>query len=104
LFLLGNDLAVQPLVDEIRVDTSNPDYLHLLQEIQDDTQHLLLTGAVYLLVSVIVGLTVRIVVLFAAVATYSGELHHTFPSLLGKGRAQLKGPVLTLGFVYTPWS
>jgi len=59
----------------------------------------LLTGTAYLLFAVTIVSAIRLVVLFAAVATYSGELH-TFGSLLGKVKAQLKGPVLTLAFVY----
>ncbi|KAJ1288177.1 hypothetical protein BS78_02G070600 [Paspalum vaginatum] len=107
LLVLGNDLSVQPLADEIRrdinalnsTDLGSQDYIHLVQEIQDDTRELLLTGAAYLLLSVIVGSAVRVLILFAAVATYSGELL-SFGSLLGKVRAQLKGPLLTLAFVY----
>ncbi|KAL6600519.1 hypothetical protein ACP70R_045319 [Stipagrostis hirtigluma subsp. patula] len=107
LLLFANDLAIQPLADEVLADVkalnstnpSSPDFSHLVQEIQDDTRDLLLAGAAYLLGAVVVGSAVRIVVLFAAVTTYSGELH-TFGSLLGKARAQLKGPVLTLAFVY----
>ncbi|TKW31531.1 hypothetical protein SEVIR_2G111900v4 [Setaria viridis] len=107
LLLLGNDLAVQPISDEIRIDAmalngtdpSSPEFLHLIQEIQEDTRKLLITGAVYLLVAVVIGSLIRILLQFAAVATYSGELH-TFASLLGKAKAQLKGPLLTLAFVY----
>ncbi|XP_062193168.1 uncharacterized protein LOC133896585 [Phragmites australis] len=107
VLLLGNDLAVQPLADEVSLDVkalnstdpSSLDYARLLQEIQDDTRHLLFTGAAYLLFAVIVGSAIRIVILFAAVLTYSGELH-TFGSLLDKAKTQLKGPVLTLAFVY----
>lgn len=108
LLLLGNELAVKPLADEIRIDAealngtdpSSPEFLHLIQEIQNDTRKILITGAVYSLVSIFIGSFIRIVVLFAAVATYSGELHHTFASLLGKAKALLKGPLLTLAFVY----
>ncbi|PAN30552.1 hypothetical protein PAHAL_5G293000 [Panicum hallii] len=107
LLLLGHFLAVEPLVDEISIDTKalnstdpgSPDFIHLIQEIQVDTRDLLITSAVYLLVALIIGSVIRIIVLFAAVATYSGELH-TFASLLGKAKAQLKGPILTLAFVY----
>jgi len=59
----------------------------------------LLTGTAYLLFAVTIVSAIRLVVLFTAVATYSDELH-TFGSLLGKVKAQLKGPVLTLTFVY----
>ncbi|CAD6339012.1 unnamed protein product [Miscanthus lutarioriparius] len=107
LLLLGNDLAVQPLRDEIDLDTkalnstdpSSPDFLQLTRKTQDDTRALLLTRAAYFLFGAITRSAIRIVVLFAAVATYSGELH-TFGSLLGKVKTQLKGPVLTLAVVY----
>jgi len=107
LLLLGQFLAVKPLLDEISIDTKalnstdprSPDFVHLIQEIQVDTRDLMITSAVYLLVSLIIGSVIRIIVLFAAVATYSGELH-TIASLLGKAKAQLKGPILTLAFVY----
>ncbi|CAL4940815.1 unnamed protein product [Urochloa decumbens] len=106
LLLLGNYLALQPLTDEIRIDTnalnstdpSSPEFLHLIQEIQDDTRDLLIASAVYLLVAVMVGWVIKILVLFAAVTTYSDEMH-TFASLLGKVKAHLKGPMLTLAFV-----
>jgi len=106
LLLLGQFLAVKPLLDEISIDTKalnstdprSPDFVHLIQEIQVDTRDLMITSAVYLLVSLIIGSVIRIIVLFAAVATYSGELH-TIASLLGKAKAQLKGPILTLAFV-----
>ncbi|WVZ62302.1 hypothetical protein U9M48_012066 [Paspalum notatum var. saurae] len=109
LLVLGHDLSVQPLAAEIRLDInalinstdlSSQDYLHLLQQIQDDSRELQLTGAAYLLLSVVTFSAIRILVLFAAVATYSGEVLHTFGSLMGKVRAQLKGPLLTLAFVY----
>jgi len=108
LLLLGHSLAVKPLLDEISIDTKalnstdprSPDFMHLIQEIQVDARDLMITSAVYLLVSLIIGWVIRIIVLFAAVATYSGELQHTFASLLGKAKAQLKGPILiTLAFV-----
>ena len=107
LLHLGHSLAVKPLLDEISIDTKalnstdprSPDFMHLIQEIQVDTRDLMITSAVYLLVSLIIGSVIRIIVLFAAVATYSGELH-TIASLLGKTKAQLKGPILTLAFVY----
>ncbi|KAL6839005.1 hypothetical protein ACP4OV_031165 [Aristida adscensionis] len=107
LVLFAGDLALQPLADELLADANalngtdprSPDFAHLLQEIQDDSRSLLLAGAAYLLGAVVVSSAVRIVVLFAAVATYSGELL-SFGALLGKAKAQLKGPVLTLAFVY----
>jgi hypothetical protein len=49
--------------------------------------------------TVIIRSVIEIVVFFAVVATYSSELH-TFGSLLGKVKTQLKGTVLTLAFVY----
>ncbi|CAD6339013.1 unnamed protein product [Miscanthus lutarioriparius] len=108
LLLLGNDLAVQPLRDELDQDTkalhsidpSSPaGILQLVQKTKDDARALLLTSAAYFLFGAITRSAIQVVVLFAAVATYSGELH-TFGSLLGKVKAQLKGPVLTLAFVY----
>ncbi|CAN6223406.1 unnamed protein product [Urochloa humidicola] len=108
LLSLGSYLAIQPLADEIRVDTnalnstnnpSSPKSLHLHQENKDDTRGLSITGMVWLLVSFIIGSVIEIVVHFAAVATYSGEMH-TFASLLGKAKAQMKGPIFTLVFVY----
>ncbi|KAJ1258855.1 hypothetical protein BS78_10G107500 [Paspalum vaginatum] len=110
LLLLGNFLAVQHLTDETRLDiealnsSTNPrsqtqENHHLLQEIQADTRRILLTGAAYLLLAVIIGSAIQVIVLSAAVTTYSGELR-TFGSLLGKVRRQLKGPLLTLAFVY----
>ncbi|KAJ1288180.1 hypothetical protein BS78_02G070900 [Paspalum vaginatum] len=108
VLLLGNDLAVQHLTDEIHHDvealnSTNPstqtqEYLHLLQEIRHDARELLLTGAAYLLLSIVVGYAIRVVVLFAAVRTYSSETH-TFGSLLSEVRRHLKGPLLTLAFV-----
>ncbi|EER88656.1 hypothetical protein BDA96_10G251900 [Sorghum bicolor] len=108
LLHLGKDLAVQPLRDEIDLDTkalnstdpSSPKFLQLTRKIQDDTRALLLTRAANFLFGAITRSAIRIIVLFAAVATYSGELH-TFGSLLGKVKTQLKGLVLTLAFVYT---
>ena len=107
LLLLGQFLAVKPLLDEISIDTKalnstdprSPDFMHLIQEIQVDARDLMITSAVYVLVSLIIGWVIRIIVLFAAVAARSGELQHTFASLLGKAKAQLKGPILTLAFV-----
>ncbi|XP_044359969.1 uncharacterized protein [Triticum aestivum] len=110
LLLLGSDLAIQPLANEIQLDAKalnntdpgSPDFARLVHEIQDDTRELLLVGAGYLLLSVVITSVVRIVLLFAAVLTYSGEEEQrtTFNTLLGKAKAQLKGPLLTLAFVY----
>ncbi|TVU09938.1 hypothetical protein EJB05_43437, partial [Eragrostis curvula] len=120
LLLLGNDLAVQPLADKLSLDATalngtdpgvgatehpvfflgSPEFAHLIPEIQNDTRQLFLVGAAYSLLAVVVGSIVRIVLLFAAVATYSGELLHTFGLLLGRAKAGLKGPLVTLAFVY----
>nr|BAJ97140.1 predicted protein [Hordeum vulgare subsp. vulgare] len=108
VLLLGSDLAVQPLADEIQLDVKalnstdpgTPDYAKLVQEIQNDAKELLLEGAGYLLFAVVISSAVRILLLFATVLTYSGEQRTTFRVLLGKAKAQLKGPLLTLAFVY----
>ncbi|XP_047049813.1 uncharacterized protein LOC124654881 [Lolium rigidum] len=109
LIVLANDLGLQPLADEIKVDikalnTTEPgslEYAKLVQEIRNDARELLLVGAGYLLLALVVGAAVRIVVLFAAVSTYSGEQPATtFGALLGKAKAQIKGPLLTLAFIY----
>ncbi|KAI4981743.1 hypothetical protein ZWY2020_022235 [Hordeum vulgare] len=108
VLLLGSDLAVQPLADEIQLDVKalnstdpgSPDYAKLVQEIQNDAKELLLVGAGYLLFAVVVSSAVRILLLFTTVLTYSGEQRTTFSVLLGKAKAQLKGPLLTLAFVY----
>jgi hypothetical protein len=76
LLVLGNDLAVQPLADEIKLDIKalnttepgSPDFNRLLQEIQNVSKELLLVGAGYLLFAIVVGSAVKIVVLFAAVS------------------------------------
>ncbi|CAN6179821.1 unnamed protein product [Urochloa humidicola] len=107
LLNLGSYITVQPLTDQISIDThalnstdpSSPEFIHLIQEIQDDTRDILITSVVSLLVTTIISSAIRIVALFAAVTTYSGEMH-TFASLLGKVKAEMKGPVLTLAFVY----
>ncbi|CAL5004547.1 unnamed protein product [Urochloa decumbens] len=109
LLSLDSYLAIQPLTDEIRTDTNNAfnstdpssqKFLHFHQEMQDDgTRGFSITGVVYFLVPVIIRSVIQIVLHFSAVATYSGEMH-TFASLLGKAKAQLKGPILTLAFVY----
>jgi hypothetical protein len=108
LLVLGNDLAIQPLADEIKLDIKalnttepgSPDFNRLVQEIQDDAKELLLVGAGYLLFAIVVGSAVKIVVLFAAVSTYAGDGAATFGTLLGRAKAQIKGPLLTLAFVY----
>ncbi|CAM0950707.1 unnamed protein product [Alopecurus aequalis] len=109
LLVLGNNLAVQPLGDQIQLDikalntteTGSPDFAKLLQEVKNDTKELLLVTAGYLLFSVVVGSAVRIVIYFAAVSTYSDEQRTpTFRALLGQAKAQIKGPLLTLAFVY----
>jgi hypothetical protein len=109
LIVLANDLALQPLADEIKIDikalnTTEPgslEYAKLVQEIRNDARELLLVGAGYLLLALVVSAAVRIVVLFAAVSTYSGEQPATtFGALLGKAKPQIKGPLLTLAFIY----
>jgi len=111
LIVLGNDLAVEPLTNEIKLDvkalkTTEPgsaDYAKLLQEIRNDTRELLLVTMGSLLFALVVASAVRIVVLFAAVSTYSvdGEKRATtFGALLGQAKAQIKGPLLTLAFAY----
>ncbi|KAJ1275791.1 hypothetical protein BS78_05G163500 [Paspalum vaginatum] len=103
LFLVASELGVEPLELEVRNDVialrstrpRSPDYARLLREIQDGARDLLLAIAAYHLSAVVAGSTVRLVALFAAVATYSSESH----ALLGKARAQLKGAVRTLALV-----
>jgi hypothetical protein len=106
---LANDLAIQPLNDAIQLDiqalnTTEPgslEYSQLVQEIKNDAKELLLVGAGYLLFAVVVGSAVRIIVLFAAVCTYSDDQGTTtFGALLGQAKARIKGPLLTLAFVY----
>ncbi|XP_006664805.2 uncharacterized protein LOC102721508 [Oryza brachyantha] len=105
--LLASDLTVMPLAEELRLDLKalnatdpmSPDFAKLLKEIQDDTREMVVATAAYVLLSVVVGSAVRIIILFAAVATYSEE-RLTFGELLRKARTQLKGPLLTLAFVY----
>ncbi|CAN6217029.1 unnamed protein product [Urochloa humidicola] len=107
LLSLGSYITVQPLTDQIRIDTnalnstdpSSPEFVHLIQQIQDDTRDILITSMVSLLLTTIISSVIHIVALFAAVTTYSGEMH-TLASLLGKVKAKLKGPILTLAFVY----
>lgn len=106
LLLVGNDLVVQPLAVELNLDTKalnstdfrSPDLLPLIRKTQADTRALLLTSTAYFLFGAVIRSAIQIVVLFAAVSTYSGELH-TFGSLLGRVKAQVKGPVLTFAFV-----
>ncbi|XP_044954937.1 uncharacterized protein LOC123405231 [Hordeum vulgare subsp. vulgare] len=112
LLLLSSDVVIQPLANEIQLDLmaldsadpGSPDFAKLVQEVQDDTKELLLVGAGYLVLAVVVSSAVRILLLFAAVSTYSdsepGATSLSLGALLGKARAQLKGPLLTLGFVY----
>jgi hypothetical protein len=111
LLVLGNDLAVQRIHDQIQLDvkalsTTEPgsvQFAKLLQEIQNDTKKLLLVAMGSILIAVVVGSAVRIVVLFAAVSTYSSDGEQratTFGALLGQAKAQIKGPLLTLAFVY----
>jgi hypothetical protein len=101
---------MQPITDEVGINISKPplngtdtagsrEFHHLVQQIMDDTWKLLFTGAVDHLVSMGIGWVTQITILFTAVATYSGELL-TFASLFGKAKAKLKGPLLTLAFVY----
>jgi hypothetical protein len=84
---LGNDLAVQSLVTDgvVHIDSkplpSSRKFLPLVQAITDDIWNLLFTSAaVDRLVSKCMGWVIQIVIFFAAVATYSGELL-TFASL-----------------------
>jgi len=106
LLLVGNDLVVQPLAVELNLDTKalnstdfrSPDLLPLIRKTQADTRALLLTSTAYFLFGAVIRSAIQIVVLFAAVSTYSGELH-TIGSLLGRVKAQVKGPVLTFAFV-----
>ncbi|OEL15549.1 hypothetical protein BAE44_0023432 [Dichanthelium oligosanthes] len=108
LFLAASELGVQRLALQVRrdidaldhTDRRSPGYGHLLRELHEDSRDFLLASAAYLLLAVLVGSVTNLVAIFAAVRTYSGEVH-TFGSLLGKARAQLMGPVLTLAFVYT---
>ncbi|OEL36469.1 hypothetical protein BAE44_0002512 [Dichanthelium oligosanthes] len=111
LLVVVNDLAVQPRVDKVLLDVmafnngtatdprSPDDNAQLLQDFGEDTWRLVRAGAAYLLLDATVGSAVWIIALFAAVATYSGETH-SLGSLLGKARAQVKGPALTVAFVY----
>jgi hypothetical protein len=115
LVSLSNDLAVKPLADEIQLDLKalnttepepgRPDVKKLLRVIQNDTKELLLVGGGHHLLTVVVRAAVRIVVLFAAVLTYSGEHEHpsttSFRALLRHAKAQIEGPLLlTLAFGY----
>ncbi|KAB8109677.1 hypothetical protein EE612_046036, partial [Oryza sativa] len=93
VLLLVNDLAVQPIAVEILLDAKalnttdpmSPDFTKLVKEIQDDTRELMIATAAYSLFAVVIGFAIRIIILFGAVATFSGE-QHTFGTLLGKAR------------------
>jgi hypothetical protein len=99
------ELAVHPLADETKLDIKplnttepgTPDFAKLLHD-------LLLAGAGYNIFSFVSHSAVRIVVLFAAAFTYPGQERTitTFGALLdlGQAKAQIKGPLLTLAFVY----
>ncbi|CAN6363114.1 unnamed protein product [Urochloa humidicola] len=108
LFLVAYEIGFQPLALEVlrdiytltSTDPRSPVYGYLLRKLHDDNRHLLLAITVYLLLAIVVGSVIQLVAVFAAVTTYSGAEVHTFGTLLGKARAQLKGPVLTLAFVY----
>ncbi|KAF8762233.1 hypothetical protein HU200_009786 [Digitaria exilis] len=109
LLLLVDNLAVQPREDEVfpnvmafsnGTDAMSPDELdELLQDLGKDMGRLVWALA-YLLLDVTVSYAIWIVALFAAVATYAGETPCSFAAVLGKARAQLKGTVLTVAFVY----
>jgi hypothetical protein len=113
LITLGNDLAIHSIPSSRRssstsrrsintTEYSSPDYAKLLQEIQNNTKELLLVGDGFVLFAVMVRAAVRIVVLFAAVSTYSSDGEQratTFGALLGQAKAQIKGPLLTLAIV-----
>jgi hypothetical protein len=113
LITLGNDLAIHSIPSSRRSSSTSrrsintteydsPDYAKLLQEIQDNTKELLLVGDGFVLFAVMVRAAVRIVVLFAAVSTYSSDGEQratTFGALLGQAKAQIKGPLLTLAIV-----
>jgi hypothetical protein len=76
-----------------------------INSIQNDTKELLLVGGGHHLLTVVVRAAVRIVVLFAAVLTYSGEHEHpsttSFRALLRHAKVQIEGPLLlTLAFGY----
>ncbi|XP_047051229.1 uncharacterized protein LOC124656553 [Lolium rigidum] len=76
-------------------EPGTPDFAKLLQDF-------LLAGAGYNLFSFVSYSAVRIVVLYAAAFTYPGQERTitTFGALLGQAKAQIKGPLLTLAFVY----
>ncbi|CAL4987628.1 unnamed protein product [Urochloa decumbens] len=107
LFLVAYEIGFQPLALEVlrdiytltRTHPRSPVYGSLLRKLHDDNHKLLLATAAYLLLAIVIGSVIQLSAVFAAVATYSGEVH-TSGTLLGKARAQLKGPVLTLAFVY----
>ncbi|CAL4992730.1 unnamed protein product [Urochloa decumbens] len=107
LFLVAYEIGFQPLALKVLRDiytlTStnprSPVYGYLLRKLHDDNHKLLLASVAYLLLAIVIGSVIQLSAVFAAVTTYSGEVH-TFGTLLGKARAQLKGPVFTLAFVY----
>ncbi|XP_051186387.1 uncharacterized protein [Lolium perenne] len=107
------DLAYKPFANETKLDvkafnttepgTPSPDFAKiLLKEIQNGTKDLLLASAGYNLFPFVVRSAVRIVVLFAAVFTYPGQERTitTFGALIGQAKEQIKGPLLTVAFVY----
>ncbi|KAF8650817.1 hypothetical protein HU200_063723 [Digitaria exilis] len=107
LFLLAYELGVQPFAFNVSHDlytlnhTSRrtPRYTHLLRQLHDDSRSLLLANIFYLVSGLIFSSITELIAVFAAVTTRSGEAH-TFATLLGRAKAQLKGPVLTVAFVY----
>ncbi|CAO2141977.1 unnamed protein product [Urochloa humidicola] len=107
LLLVAYEIGYQPIALKvlrdiytlINTNRRSPVYGYLFQKLHNDNQKLLHASAAYLLLVVVVGSIIQLVAIFAAVTTYSGEVH-TFGTLLGKAKAQVKGPVLTLAFVY----
>ncbi|GJN30385.1 hypothetical protein PR202_gb18688 [Eleusine coracana subsp. coracana] len=55
-------------------------------------------GAAYLVAHAALGLAIKIVTVHAAVASFSGERHHSLPSLLRKAFGNFRGPVATVAF------
>ncbi|XP_047052685.1 uncharacterized protein LOC124658385 [Lolium rigidum] len=107
------DLAGKPFANETKLDvkalnttepgTASPDFAKILiKEIQNGTKERLLASAGYKLFPLVVRSAVRIVVLFAAVFTYPGQERTitTFSALIGQAKEQIKGPLLTVAFVY----
>ncbi|CAO2149174.1 unnamed protein product [Urochloa humidicola] len=107
LFLVAYEIGYQPIALKvlrdiytlINTDRRSPVYGYLFQKLHNDNHKLLHASAAYLLLVVVVGSVIQLITVFAAVTTYSGEVH-SFGTLLGKAKAQVKGPVLTLAFVY----